>query len=70
MIIKARVIPNSRTESVEEIGVSNYRIKVREKAMDGRANIAAIAALSSYFNVRKSDVVILKGATSREKQSR
>ncbi len=67
VIVKVRIIPNSKAESVEELGQADYKIKVREKAIDGKANIAVIAALSSYFNVRKSDVVILKGAISRDK---
>ncbi|MCW6160024.1 MAG: DUF167 domain-containing protein [Candidatus Micrarchaeales archaeon] len=49
------------------MGPSDYKIKVREKAIEGRANAAVIEALSVHFNVRKSDVVILKGASGRYK---
>lgn len=67
MLVKARVIPNSRVSSIERMDDGSYRIKVTEKAMDGRANAAVIVALSLRFNVRKSNVSIVKGAASRDK---
>ena len=67
MVIKVRVIPNSKHESIERLGDTEYKVKVAEKAIGGRANIAVVTALSFYFKVRKSDISIIKGATSREK---
>ena len=67
MIIRVKVTPNSKVELVQQVGPSDYVLKVRERAMEGRANAAAIALLSSYFNVKKSRVSIIKGAKGREK---
>ncbi len=67
MIIKVRVIPNSRSESVKKIGESSYVVKVRERALDGRANDAAAKVLADHFNTRRSQVSILDGARSRDK---
>jgi hypothetical protein len=67
MIIKVRVIPNSKTESVLCVDEANYRLKVREKAIEGRANEAVVEALASYFKVRKSDITIVGGLRSRDK---
>ncbi len=67
MIIKARVIPNSRKESVERIGEGRYRVKVREKPLEGRANAAVIKALAQYFKTGESDISIIRGAASRDK---
>lgn len=67
MMIKVRVMPNSKSESIEALSSSDYRVKVREKAMEGKANDAVLRAISIYFNVRRSDVLIVKGATSRDK---
>ncbi len=67
MIITLKVIPNSKTEKLEKLTATSYKLKVREKAIEGRANVAVITALSSHFNVKKADVTIIKGAASRDK---
>jgi hypothetical protein len=67
MIIKVRVVPNSKVESLQMLPDKSYRLKVKEKAVEGRANAAVIAALSLHFNVRESDVSIIKGLKGREK---
>lgn len=67
MIIKVKVIPNSKAELVQQIGPLDYVLKVRERAIEGRANSAAIALLASYFNVKKSHISILKGAKNKVK---
>lgn len=67
MILKVKVIPNSRTESIQKIGEFAYRLKLKEKAVEGRANSAAIDAIAEYFNVKKADVSIVHGLMSREK---
>lgn len=67
MIIKVKVTPNSKVELVQRTGPSDYALKVRERAIEGRANAAVIALLSSYFKVKRSSVSIIKGAKGREK---
>ena len=67
MIIKVRVTPNSKAELVQKLSPSEYAVKVRERATEGKANAATVALLSSYLNVKKSRVSIIKGARSREK---
>lgn len=67
MIIKVRVIPNSKSESIEELEPMNYRIKVRAKAVDGMANDAAIEAISAHFKANRADVSIIRGMTRRDK---
>ncbi len=67
MIIKVRVVPNSKSESVQKTGEESYKVKVREKALEGRANEAVVEALAAYFKTKKSNVSIVKGAASRDK---
>ena len=67
MIIKIRVIPNSKIESVRQTGEAEYKVKVIEKALEGKANTAVVDMLASYFKVRKTDVWIINGLRSREK---
>lgn len=43
-------------------------VAVRERAVDGRANAAVIAALADWLGVRVSGIAILHGATSRVKR--
>ncbi|MCL5008600.1 MAG: DUF167 domain-containing protein [Candidatus Marsarchaeota archaeon] len=67
MIIKIRVIPNSKTESVELTGQGSYKLKIREKPIEGNANMAVVKILASYFKVKKANVSIIHGAKAREK---
>ena len=67
MIINLRVVPDSKVETLEKLTPVSYKLKIREKAMEGRANIAVIATLSSHFNVKKANIKIIKGTTSRDK---
>ncbi len=67
MIIRVRVLPNSRSEAVLKTGEGRYKVKVREKALDGKANAAVVDALAGYFGVRRSGVRVVKGVASRDK---
>jgi len=67
MIIKVKVTPNAKKASVSKSDDENYEVRVDEKAEGGRANARLIEMLSDYFRVRKSNVLIIKGARSREK---
>jgi hypothetical protein len=65
--VSVKVKPNSKKTGVE-IGVNNeYILRVREKAQDGKANVAAIKLLSEYLKIPRSRVSIIKGHTSRNK---
>lgn len=67
MRIKVRVVPNSKKESIQQIDSTTYRIKVREKAMEGRANEAVLRLITKHAGVSMADVRIIHGLTSREK---
>ena len=67
MRIKVRVVPNSKKESIQELDKGTYRIKVREKAMDGRANEAVLKLIAKHEGVSMADVRIVHGLRSREK---
>jgi uncharacterized protein YggU (UPF0235/DUF167 family) len=42
-------------------------VHVKERAVDGAANAAVIAALAEHFGVRKRDVTIVRGHSARNK---
>ncbi len=67
MMITVRVTPNSKKESVKPTGEGSYAVKVREKAIGGRANSAVVKAIAGYFNVSGSAVLIVRGLKGREK---
>ena len=67
MKIAVKVKPNSKQDLVEPTGENQYTVRVKEKAIEGRANDAVIALLSKYFVVPKSSITVLVGAKNRNK---
>jgi uncharacterized protein (TIGR00251 family) len=67
MIIKVRVIPNSkRNEVVSRVG-SILRVKIAMPAVYGRANEELCGFLSDFFDVKRSMIFLRKGERGREK---
>ena len=64
--IAVRVIPGARRESVE-VSDGVVRIHVRAVAEAGRATEAARRALAEALGLAQSRLVLVRGATSREK---
>ena len=67
MIIKVRVIPNSkRNDVVSRIG-SILRVKIAAPAVDGKANEELCDYLSDFFDVKRSNVLLRKGEKKKKK---
>jgi len=67
MIIKVRVIPNSkRSEVVSRVG-SILRVKIAAPTIEGKANEELCDFLSDFFDVKKSMIFLRKGERGREK---
>lgn len=66
MRIYAIAKPSSKTSSVEKAG-DEYIVRVKEPVVDGKANQALVKLVAQYFNVPKTHVNIVRGATSRRK---
>ncbi len=66
MIIEVRVTPNSKLDKIEEKEDKLF-IKIKAKAVNGKANKALIEKLADYFHRRKSQVKIIKGLRSHNK---
>ena len=68
MKIPARLKPNSRHREEVVVGSDGvYIIYTKAPAIEGRANAAAIKLLAKHFGVSKSQVRLLRGATSKHK---
>ena len=61
-----RVTPGARLEGIE-IADGRVLVKVRTKPQDGAANEAVLALLAEALGVAVSRLLMLRGATSREK---
>jgi uncharacterized protein len=70
VVFPVRVIPNAKQNQI--IGVEGDAIKIRLAArpIEGRANEALIEFISAYFNLRRSNVEIVRGAKSSRKVMR
>ncbi|MDR1244073.1 MAG: DUF167 domain-containing protein [Endomicrobium sp.] len=67
MIIKVRVIPNSkRNEVISRVG-SILRVKVAAPVVDGKANEELCDFLADFFDVKRSMIFLRKGERGREK---
>ncbi len=67
MKISVKVKPQAKQDKIEKIGPGSFVVQVKAKAVEGRANQAAIKALAEYFDIAKSNIVLLKGQKARNK---
>ncbi|MEK6910490.1 MAG: DUF167 domain-containing protein [Nanoarchaeota archaeon] len=66
MIIKVKVKPGAKEDKIEKISNEEYNISLKERAENGKANIALVKMLSKHFDVSFQNVVI-KNKSSRYK---
>ncbi len=67
MRLTIRVTPGSRQASVGGTFDGALVVKVRERAVDGRATEAALAGLADALGVPRRAVSLIRGASSRIK---
>ena len=68
MILELHVQPGaSRTEFAGKHG-ERLKVRLKEKATDGKANDALIEFLAAHYRVAKRDVRIVSGLKSRQKR--
>ncbi len=70
-IIVVKVKPGGRKGPPVEVGSDGeLTVDVREPAVDGKANNAVIQLLAAHFQLPRSRVELVSGATSRLKRFR
>ena len=67
MKISVKVKPQAKQDKVKKIGLDNYVVWVKAKAIEGKANQSVVKILSEYFDIAKSKVVLIKGKRTRDK---
>lgn len=59
--------PNSKSPRVEKDLLGEIHVYVNEPPLEGRANNAVAHALAKYFEVKRSEVIIISGEKSKNK---
>ncbi len=68
VLLSVRVSPNAKRSGIEGIWQDTMlKIALRAPAVEGKANEALITFLADLFHIKKRNVVIVRGDTSREK---
>ena len=67
MTITVRVKTNARKNEVSETEPLHFDVSVSVPPADGKANERVIELLAKHLGKAKRDVVLLRGASSRQK---
>lgn len=67
MNISVKVKPNSKEEKIEKISDSEFLLWVKSAPKENKANQAAVALLSEYFDIPKTRIAIIRGQKSKNK---
>lgn len=67
MLLKVKVIAGAKNNSLEHLKDGTIKLRIAQKALDGKANKEIINYLSKVYNIPKSNINILKGEKSSHK---
>ena len=67
MRINVRVIPRAKLNRVEVQPDGTVRVHTTTAPTDGKATNDVIKMLAEYYDVPKSSIKLIRGATSRDK---
>ena len=70
IILKIKVVPNSKKNLIEKYTDEIVKIKINKPAVDGKANKAIIDYLSEILGVQKNNIIIVRGEKSSLKDLR
>ncbi len=66
-ILKVKVKPNSQQQSIEAKANGSLKVCLKSPPVDGKANQELIKLLAKKFNVKKSEITIKSGLSSKNK---
>ena len=69
-VLEIKVIPNAPKSKIEGWEEGRLKVKIRALPEKGKANAELIALLANVFDLPKSQIELLTGATSRLKRVR
>lgn len=59
--------PKSREEKVEKLSENTFEVRVKEPAIENKANRAIVKALAAYFKIPQSRVRMVSRHNSKKK---
>ena len=68
MIIQVLVKPGAKKDKVLKMPDGTFKVSVKARPVEGKANEAVRETVAEYFNVSRSKVVFLKGMKSKYKR--
>lgn len=67
MKVSVIVHPNSKRTRIEKDLMEMLHVYVNAPPLEGRANEAVIEILADFFKIKKNEVILLRGAKSKNK---
>ncbi len=67
LVLRIKVKPNARNSALTEQGDGSWLAQLKAPPVDGKANEALIELVAKHWGVRKAQVSIKSGASSRMK---
>ncbi len=67
MLISVKVVPKAKKVCVKKLSPGQYKVYLTKPPVDGAANEQLVEVLSEFFEVKKRDVILIKGSQSRNK---
>jgi uncharacterized protein (TIGR00251 family) len=67
-VLPVRAQPGARRDGLVGVQAGSLKIAVTAPPHDGRANLALLEVLRTALKLRRSQVSLISGATSREKR--
>jgi len=67
MFLKVKALPNSKKEEIIKKSEDEFKIKVKEKAEEGRANKRVKEVLARYLNISEEKLILIRGARQKNK---
>jgi uncharacterized protein (TIGR00251 family) len=67
MTLRVRVKPNARVCGLEKTSDGTWVARVKSPPVDGKANDELVRLIAEHFSVRRAQVSIRAGASSRMK---
>ncbi|MDP2066747.1 MAG: DUF167 domain-containing protein [Burkholderiaceae bacterium] len=68
--VSVHVVPNASRTEADGLHDGALRVRLHAPPVDGKANEAVAAWLADTLKVRRSEVALIRGQTSRRKQLR
>lgn len=67
MKVSVIVHPNSKKSRIEKDLMEMLHVYVNAPPLEGKANEATVEILADFFKTRKNEVILLRGAKSKNK---